>query len=58
MGEWYVGIRGRDKPDVPAGVVRLEQTADQAVEFHPRNSRSWRPTNLAAIRLVPRAKPE
>jgi mono/diheme cytochrome c family protein len=47
-----------DYRDVPVGVVHLDQPGDLTVEFHPRDDSNWRPTNLAAIRLVPKAKGE
>jgi mono/diheme cytochrome c family protein len=40
--------------DLPVGVVHIDQPGELTVEFHPRGPENWRPTNLAAIRLVPK----
>ncbi len=42
-----------DYRDITVGVLHVDQTDETIVEFRPRGPEHWRPTNLAAIRLVP-----
>ena len=42
-----------DYRDISVGVLHVDQTDETIVEFRPRGPEHWRPTNLAAIRLVP-----